>query len=82
MTGEEDVGHWWNDGWGKTELLGGTAVPVPISTTYPTWTGLVIKPRSVDGDQSPEPCATQECAILADMKQIDKALTIGKMVKS
>ena len=82
MTDEDDVEHWWNDGWGKTELLGGTAVPVPISTTYPTWTGLLIKPRSVDGDQSPEPYATHECAILADIKQIDKVLTIPKMVKS
>jgi len=80
VTGEDDVGHWWNDGWGKTELLRGTAVPVPISTTYTTWTGLLIKFMSVDGDQSPEPYATQDTAISADIKQIDKVLTIPKIV--
>jgi hypothetical protein len=81
VTDADDMEHWWNNGWGKTELLRGTAVPVPFFQNLSTWTGLVIKPRSVDGDQSPEPYATQDCAISADMKQIDKTLTIAKMVK-
>jgi len=35
-----------------------------------------------DSDQSPEPHATQGCAISADIKQINKTLTVAKMVKS
>jgi hypothetical protein len=81
VTDEDDMEHWWNDGCGKTGLLRGTAVPVPFfhNLSHIDW---FVKHRSVDGDQSPEPYATQDCYISADIKQIDKALTIAKMVKS
>jgi hypothetical protein len=31
VTDGDDVEHWWDDGWGKTEVLRGTAVPVPFT---------------------------------------------------
>jgi len=68
VTDENDAKHCWNDGWGENRAFKRNGcTSAPFSTAYPTWIGLVIKHRSVDVDQSPEPYATQDCAISADI---------------
>jgi hypothetical protein len=41
VTDEDDVEHWWNGGWGKTEVLRGTAVSVPFfhNLSHKDWFG-------------------------------------------